>query len=94
MRHTETAMPKNTYTVTIPIAGHAYIEVDAESEEAAIEAALGKVTIDHIETWEPLEQFNQGNICYCPHPWEAEARDLGPVEDETDTLTSASGTTT
>jgi hypothetical protein len=58
-------MPK-TYSVKIPIAGHAYIDVEADNEEAAIEAAMDSVELRHIESWEVLEQFNQGNVCYCP----------------------------
>jgi hypothetical protein len=58
------------------------IEVEADSEEAAIDLAIENVTSDHIESWEPLEHFHQGNVCHCPHPWEAEVTDYGPVEDE------------
>ena len=54
-------------------AGHAIIDVDAASEEEAIQKAMEEVTIDHIETWEAVKQFNKGNVCYCPRPWEAEA---------------------
>lgn len=75
-------MAKRIYSVTLPIAGHAYLEVEAESEEAAIDEALDKVTFDHIESWEALAQFHQGNVCYCPRPWEADAIDCGEVEDE------------
>lgn len=69
------ARPKKTYTVTLPIAGHLVIEVEAENAEAAIQAALvsDQLTSDNIETWEALEQFHQGNVCYCPSPWKAEA---------------------
>jgi hypothetical protein len=74
--------PKHVYSVTVPFAGHMVIEVEAESEEAAIEKAIEEVTSEHIEGWEPLEHFNQGNVCYCPQPWEAEAVDCGPAEDE------------
>jgi hypothetical protein len=70
------------FTVTLPIAGHAYVNVEAETEEAAIAAAMEQVTLADIESWEALEQFNQGNICYCPHPWEAEAIDETPDDDE------------
>ena len=72
---------KRTFQVTIPFAGHMVIDVEAESEEAAIETALNEVTLDHIDSWEPLERFNQGNVCYCPHPWEAEVVDYGPDEE-------------
>lgn len=74
-------MGKREYQVTIPIAGHAFITVEAESEEEAIDIAMGEVTIDHVEEWIPVEQFTQGNVCYCPHPWEAEAIDMGSAEE-------------
>lgn len=61
-----------TWAVVVPIAGHAYIEVDADTEEEALEKAIDGVTSDHFESWEALEQFNQGNVCYCPRPWQAE----------------------
>lgn len=62
-------MPR--YTVTLPIAGHAYIVIDADDEKAAISQAMDEVTIEHIEDWEALDQFNEGNVCYCPTPWTA-----------------------
>jgi hypothetical protein len=61
------------YNVVIPIAGHAHKAVEADSEDEAIEKAMGEVTIDDIEEWEALRRFNQGNVCYCPSPWEAKA---------------------
>ncbi len=64
-----------SYSVTIPIAGHAYITLEADSEEEAIEKAMESVSINDIAEWEPMKQFNQGNVCYCPHPWEAEAKE-------------------
>lgn len=70
----------STYNVTLPIAGHAYLSVEAESERDAIQKALDEVTMDHIETWEAVERFNEGMVCYCPHPWEAEA-EADEVED-------------
>lgn len=75
-------MAKHSFTVAVPIAGTAYIEVEAETEEEAIRLGLDGVTLEHIETWEALEQFHEGNVCYCPHPWSAEAQDNGPVEEE------------
>ena len=65
------------YNVTIPIAGHAFLQVEADNEDAAIEAAFASddLTIDAIGSWEPIEAFNAGNVCYCPHPWEAEAEE-------------------
>jgi hypothetical protein len=71
---------KREYQLTIPIAGHAYVTVEAESEEEALDKAMGEITIDMIETWEPLEAFNQGNVCYCPQPWRATVEDMGEVE--------------
>lgn len=70
------------YEVTLPIAGHAFLTVEADSEEDAIEKAMEIVTIEMIEQWEPLEQFNTGNVCYCPQPWEAEAVATGEDEEE------------
>lgn len=67
------------WQVTIPIAGHAFITVEAETAEEAKELAFGEVNRTHIEEWEPLEQFNQGNVCYCPSPWEVEVEDVGEV---------------
>lgn len=62
-----------SWDVTIPIAGHAYLTIEADSEEEAIEKALDTVRLSDIENWEGLRQFHQGNICHCPSPWEAEA---------------------
>lgn len=63
------------YGVLAPIAGHIYVEVDADSEKAAIAAAFESedLTISNIEGWEALTEFNRGNVCYCPSPWEADA---------------------
>jgi hypothetical protein len=63
------------YNVVIPIAGHIYKTVEADSEEDAIEKAMESVSIDDIGGWETLRQFNRGNVCYCPSPWEAEAEE-------------------
>ena len=72
-----------TYNVIVPFAGHMSIQIDAESEEDAIEKALVSedLTIENVESWEPMAQFNRGNVCYCPQPWEAEA-ELAFDEDE------------
>lgn len=61
------------YTVTLPIAGHAILSVEAESGKAAIEAAFDQVETKHIEDWEALDEFTRGNVCYCPTPWKATA---------------------
>lgn len=76
---------KHLYGVTLPVTGKAYIEVEAASEEEAIEKALDStdLTIENIQEWEAVERINEGNVCYAMHPWDAEAEDLGEVEDET-----------
>lgn len=68
------------YRVTMPIAGHAYYSVEAESEEQAIRnVMLMDIAADDYE-WEPMvDGFNDGNICYCPEPWNPEAE---LIEDE------------
>ena len=64
------------YRVAIPIAGHAFVEVEAENKEQACEKAmLSEESFDDIE-WEALDKFNQGNVCYCPGPWEIEAEEI------------------
>lgn len=74
-------MSKREYQVTIPIAGHAYVTVEAESEEQAKEMAFDAVDKNHIEEWEALDAFNQGNVCYCPQPWRITVEDMGEAED-------------
>lgn len=69
------------YSIMVPIAGHAFVVVNAESEEEAKEKAFDTVSIEHIESWEALEQFNRGNVCYCPSPWEIQITDEGEVEE-------------
>jgi len=64
-----------TFNVTIPIAGHAFVEVEAEDEKAAIAKAMDEVSREHLEEWTPLDRFNSGNVCYCPHPWEVTAEE-------------------
>lgn len=50
------------FCVTVPICGYAVIMVEAENEEEAKQKALeGRITIDDIESWEPLEQIVEGN---------------------------------
>ena len=71
-----------TFEITIPIAGHAFKTVQAESKEEAISIAFEEVRRDDIEEWEAVEQFTQGNVCYCPHPWEVEAVEVGSDDDE------------
>lgn len=64
------------YSVTIPIAGHIVVDVEAENEEEAKEKALMmNHKTEQIESWETLDRFCQGNVCYCPSPWEIEAEE-------------------
>ena len=79
------------YEVTLPITGKAYLTVVADSEEEAIQIALGEVLFDHIaiqialgevlfdhiEEWEAVERINEGNVCYAMRPWQAEAVEMG-----------------
>lgn len=64
-----------TYSVTIPIAGHAFLTVEADSEEQAIEKAFEVVSLNDVEEWEALRKFNSGNVCHCPGPWEVDAQE-------------------
>jgi hypothetical protein len=52
------------YQVSVPITGIAFIQVAADSEEEAIEAAIGEITIDNIEEWSGHEHIVAGNIFY------------------------------
>lgn len=78
-----------TFEVTLPIAGHAFLTVEAETEEEAIEQAFNEVVLGDIEEWEALRRFNRGNICNCPTPWEAEAIDVTCPEAATPSDTPA-----
>jgi hypothetical protein len=53
-----------TYGVTLPINGKLYVEVEANSEEEAIEAALCSQdsTLDKVEDWGALRIVCQGNF--------------------------------
>lgn len=62
-----------TFNVVLPIAGHAYLTVEAEDEKSAIAKAHEEVTLQHVEEWTSLDRFNSGNVCHCPSPWDAEA---------------------
>jgi hypothetical protein len=60
------------FSVSIPIAGRVIYSVNAESEEAAIEAAWDKFneggvdSADDIE-WEAFDHITEGNICHAPY---------------------------
>lgn len=53
-----------TYEVTLPIAGIAFMTVQANSEEEAIDIALGEVSQDDIEEWEAYRKISSGNVLY------------------------------
>ena len=56
------------YFVTLPIVGTATVEVEAENEQAAIEAAFegDGLTLQSIDEWEALSQGCRGNVCSLP----------------------------
>ncbi len=56
-------MPR--YGVRLPVSGYVYVEVEADDEEAAIEAAFmsDDVVRDNIEEWETHQQIVRGNVC-------------------------------
>lgn len=62
-----------TYEVTLPITGIAYLTIEADSEDEAIEAAMSAVTVENLETWEAVRDITRGNVCYAMQPWSAEA---------------------
>ena len=78
-----------TYSVIIPVAGHVCLSVKAESEDDAKTKAFD-VASDALnrmlkgddgesdaefQNIELLDQFNRGNVCYCPSPWEVEVEE-------------------
>lgn len=67
-----------TYSVMVPIAGHIVVEVEAENEDDAKEKAMtsDELNLKNIHNWEALEQFNQGNVCYCPSPWGIDVEEI------------------
>lgn len=69
------------YVVTVPIAGHAYVTVLAEDEESAIEMALDEASLSDIDEWTALHAFIEGNVVYCPSPWEITIESVTDLED-------------
>lgn len=54
-----------TYSVTIPITGIIYVEVEADSRKEAIEKAMDlDFQSKDIEEWETHKQIVQGNVFY------------------------------
>jgi hypothetical protein len=55
-----------TFLVRMPIVGVASIEIEAEDEESAIQAATDQIELAHIDEWEAVRSVCQGNIFYGP----------------------------
>lgn len=70
------------YSVTLPIAGFAVVDVEAENAQDALELAHNEVTNEHIQEWESLNCYNSGNVCHCPSPWEAHVTNEETGNDE------------
>ena len=64
------------YIVTIPIAGHTWVEVEAKNEDDAIVTATGSDDLDKNAEWEILSRFVKGNTCYCPSPGRIEVKEI------------------
>ena len=54
------------YGVSIPVAGFAYVEVEADNEEEAGSKALGEVDMSKIEEWDVYRILVEGNVLYAP----------------------------
>lgn len=55
---------KKLYTVKVPIVAVCYVDVEAETEEEAIEKAFESddLKLENVEEWEPLEHIVEGNV--------------------------------
>lgn len=71
------------YTVKVPIVAVCYIEVEAETEEEAIEKAFESddLKLENVNEWEPLEHITQGNVIYTYHN-DAEVVEESEIEEE------------
>lgn len=58
----------NTYELTIPIVAYAFMTVQADSAEEAIEFAFDNVREEEFEEWYPVKHIVQGNVCCHPQP--------------------------
>ena len=65
------------YYVQLPVVGIIGFEIEAESEEDAIEKALNsdQITSDNFEEWDVVESVCKGNVCYAPL-FDAEAEEI------------------
>jgi hypothetical protein len=83
-----------TYNVTIPMAGHVCLSVKAESKDDAKEKALDVAgeALDRMlkdddesgaefQNVDVLDQFNRGNVCYCPDPWQVDVEEVEAEEE-------------
>jgi hypothetical protein len=51
------------YSVSLPITGYVVLDVEADSEDAAIDRAFEQeITNDHIEEWQVHQQIVTGNV--------------------------------
>lgn len=64
-----------TWTVTIPVGGHAVLSVEAETEQEAIDKAVDSVQLSDLESWDILNPVSRGNVLSFPSPWEIEAEE-------------------
>ena len=54
-----------TYTVLLPVTGTASIQVRAENEGAAIDAALSAdLSAENLDEWEAIREVVRGNVFY------------------------------
>ncbi|EPZ47610.1 hypothetical protein [Alicyclobacillus acidoterrestris] len=51
-----------TYIVEIPLTGYVSVEVEAESEQEAIDRAFEEAQLEHIEEWDLHRQIVRGNV--------------------------------
>lgn len=72
-----------SYTVKVPIVAVCYIDVEAETEEEAIEKAFESddLKLENVDEWEPLEHITQGNVIYTYHN-DAEVVEEREIEEE------------
>mgnify|MGYP005806673437 CR=1 FL=1 len=64
------------YIVTIPIAGHTWVEIEAKNEDEAIEMATGSDDLNKNAEWKILTRFVKGNMCCCPSPGRIEVKEI------------------
>ena len=73
-------MKLKSFFVTIPIAGHVHFEIEAESEEQALEKAWKTPAEEGELEYERLKEFHEGNVCYCPFPWKITVESEDDIE--------------